>query len=227
MQTCPWLRTTQEFTALLPPGRVSRSVLMATFALTAIMAAARPAAAQAELYPRRDTVLLARDLDGDGHVDYVVLEVRGTTQGAFENRIAVYLDQSPEARRPKWASRWEYEGVGDSHLDYAVSLATDVGLLDIAFYGGDGDDHTILLVHGGRAHVDIAHRIDYGQGYLTLRRERGDVVIDASIANLELRRVEVPASTPCGPAQWAMMRLRYDRAHRRFMSGPRFCVKAH
>lgn len=186
---------------------------------------ARPASAQVEYYPRRDSILIMRDLDGDGRMDHVVLEVRRTANGAIENRVAVYLGQAPRARRPQWASSWEYEGVGEHHVD-SLSITRDVGLLDIAFEGGDGDDHTILLVRGGKAQVEIEHRIDYGAGYLTVRRDGSAVIIDASVENLVLRRRELRAGAPCGASQWAMIRLHYDRGGRRFVPGARFCVNA-
>lgn len=209
----------------LPPAwRVGRWVVAVT-AMTATMVGARRATAQAVSIARRDSVLVTHDLDGDGHMDYVVREVRSTTYGGLETRIAVYLDQTLHARRPNWATRWADDNEGEYHLDDSLSLTTHVGLLNVAFYGGDGDDHTVLLVRNGRAHVDIVHQIDYGQGYLTVRREGSEVFIDASVEHLALRRVEVPASAPCGPSQWAMMRLRYDRTERRFVQGPRFCVK--
>ena len=206
-----------------PPTRHAIRLLLVVSIAT--MVAADLAVAQAAYDPRRDSVLIARDLDGDGHVDYVVLQVRGTAEGGFENRIAVYLDGVPKARRPSWTSAWENEGVGEIHLETSMSLAADVGLLSIAFYGGDADNRTVLLVHGGRAHVDIEHQIDYGQGNWAVRGEGSAVVIDASVENLSLRRAEV-ARERCGPSQRAMIRLRYDSTRRRFVERQRLCLKA-
>lgn len=128
------------------------------------------------------------------------------------------------ARRPNWASSWEYEGVGESLLEESVSLAKVVGLLNVTFCGGDGDDHTILLVHVDKVHVDIANHIDYGQGYLTVRGQGSAFVIDASVENLSLRRVEMTRHSRCGASEWGIIRLRYDIDHHYFVEEKQFCV---
>src|SRR5204862_7702676 len=58
-----------------------------------------------------DSVMLARDLDGNGLTDYVVRESRPFgSMRVYSFRLVVYLDSIPASRRARWSSGGDMEG---------------------------------------------------------------------------------------------------------------------
>ena len=175
---------------------------------------------------RTDSILLARDLDGDGVTDYVVRQVRKQVKYPLSRdfRVAVYLDAVPGARRANWATPWYLEGEADLYLSEHMPLPGRQWLLRLYAAGGDGDSDWILVVGHGTVREEITHGVDYGQGYLQIGRVRDSVVVEASLARLELRHKQVTATVECMPTEWATMRLVFDPAKRRFTPQRTRCV---
>src|SRR5690349_19640853 len=74
-----------------------------------LMATALPALQSQQPRPHVDTVLVARDLDGDGNTDYIVRESRVSRGGPRSRRLAIYLGVQPTVARAMWATDWDDE----------------------------------------------------------------------------------------------------------------------
>ena len=204
---------------------VSSPILRGLAAVTALAAITGPAAAQKPTV-RTDTVFLARDIDGSGKTDYVVKESKpgpGASRRAF--RIAVYLDRNPRTRKPDWSMAWDDEFGFDQTVDNVLPLAPGATLLDVQWSGADYEGRTLLIAEQGRIRQEISHGIDYGHGFMDIRNDGGSVVVDATLANLELRGKPVTSEVLCTEPEMGAMLLVFEPQERGFRIGPVRCVK--
>ena len=172
-----------------------------------------------------DTVLLARDLDGNGRTDYVVRESRPyASLRSYTFRLTVYLDSIPASRHAQWSSGWDMEG--ETKFGEADSLGSQASMLVVYGNTGDYTSETLLTVRDGRVAEELTHGEDYGAGFLALEREGGTLALDASQSHLLVRGAPVGPELECKEGDWPAVRLRWDEANRRFVAGKPRCVKA-
>ena len=97
-----------------------------------------PATTRCQRIVPRDSVLLSRDVDGNGRSDYVVREVkRGKERESLvPTRTAVYLNRAPSTRKPQWASKWNDEV--PIELDTVLAVPGGGSLLALGWGSGDG-----------------------------------------------------------------------------------------
>jgi len=172
-----------------------------------------------------DTVMLARDLDGNGVTDYVVRESRPYhARRTYTFRLVVYLDSIPASRRPRWSSGWSMEA--DATLGEVVSLGSRGSMLEV--YGNEADytSETLLAIRDGSITEELAHGEDYGQGFLELSRKEGTLVVDASQMHLSVRGAPVRPELECKDGDWPAVRLQWNEASRRFVPDKPRCIKA-
>lgn len=172
-----------------------------------------------------DTVMLARDLDGNGVTDYVVRESRPYhARRTYTFRLVVYLDSIPASRRPRWSSGWNMEG--EATLGDVASLGSRGSLLEV--YGNEADytSETLLAIRDGSITEELTHGEDYGEGFLELKREGAALVVDASQMHLELRGAPVGPELECKDGDWPAVRLQWNEASRRFVPDKPRCIKA-
>ncbi|HET7187594.1 MAG TPA: hypothetical protein VFI52_05540 [Gemmatimonadaceae bacterium] len=171
-----------------------------------------------------DSVLLVRDLDGNGVNDFVAIENRpfrrSTTIRIY--RLAVYLDSISARRAPAWATAWDMET--DRTLDRIEPLARG-SLLVVGGNGGDYSSETLIVARDGTITEELTHGEDYGDGYFRILREGGTLVVDASQKNLLVRGKPVPPELDCPRNEWAGVRMRWDEPTRRFVPDAPRCVK--
>jgi hypothetical protein len=173
-----------------------------------------------------DTTYLARDIDGSGKSDYVVRETRlGADLQSRENRIAIYIDRDPSSRRPTWAKQWDSMDEENQGLAQSLQLSPASWLLDIGYDGGDYSGDDVLIVERGAIRKVIYHGIDYGNGYLRITQEAGRVVVETSLANLELDGSPVESAIKCPNSEWRAIRLIFDPAKKHFTPERAFCTK--
>ena len=171
-----------------------------------------------------DSVLLVRDLDGNGVDDFVAIENRpfrrSTTIRIY--RLAVYLDSISSRRTPAWATAWDMET--DRTLDRTEPLARG-SLLIVGGNGGDYSSETLVVARDGTVTEELTHGEDYGDGYFDVRREGGTLVVDASQKNLLVHGKPVPPELECPRSEWAGVRVRWDETTRRFVPDAPRCIK--
>lgn len=174
-----------------------------------------------------DTVLLARDLDGSGRVDHVVLESRKDSPAeefARWHRLALYLDAAPRAGRPAWATDWDEEWESLPAVASATALPGGGTLLQVDASQGDFYPTWLVIAEHGTARLDLEQGVDYLEGALVVRRLAGTVTVDATHPTLSLRgRPLVPAIT-CAASEWPAMRLVFDAATRRLVPQRALCM---
>ena len=174
---------------------------------------------------RTDSVLLSRDLDGNGTTDFVVRESRlfDPRLGMRAYRLAVYLDSIPGHRAPAWATKWDEEFGGETLLGEPIALGSDASALLVEGGGGDYASETLLLVRHHAVRHLATHGEDYGNGYFEAKANGANLAIDASVDHLEIPGIQVPALT-CSN-QWEGVRLLYDVRAERFTAERPRCVK--
>ncbi|HZI42176.1 MAG TPA: hypothetical protein VFD67_10750 [Gemmatimonadaceae bacterium] len=219
------------------PDRVKDSATMARVPLTAVVDRiridgcerdedARFSASDDSTYDvQTDSVMLARDLDGNGLTDYVVRESRPTgSMRVYSFRLVVYLDSMPAGRRARWSSGWDMEG--EATLGEVASLGSRGSML--AVYGNEADytSETLLAIRDGSITEELTHGEDYGAGFLELGREGGTLVVDASQMHLLVRGAPVSPELECKDGNWPAVRMRWDDANRRFLPEKPRCIKA-
>lgn len=171
-----------------------------------------------------DSVLLMRDLDGNGTSDVVAIENRPFRRSRTIRvyRLAVYLDSIPARRTPAWATGWDMET--ERTLDQVESLARG-SMLVVGGSGGDYSSETLVAVRDGKATEELTHGEDYDAGWFDMRREEGTLVVDLSQKNLLLRGKPVPPELECPRGESAGVRMRWEETTRRFVPAQPRCVK--
>ena len=172
-----------------------------------------------------DSVMLARDLDGNGLTDYVVRESRPFhSMRVYSFRLVVYLDSIPASRRARWSSGWDMEG--EATLGEVESLGARGAMLEVDGNNADYTSETLLAIRDGRITEEVTHGEDYGQGFLELGREGGTLVVDASQMHLLVRETPVSPELACKDGDWPAVRMRWDDVNRRFVPEKPRCIKA-
>lgn len=172
-----------------------------------------------------DTVMLSRDLDGNGVTDYVVRESRPFhSTRVYTFRLAVYFDSIPASRRAHWSSGWNMEG--DATLGEVASLGSRGSLLEVDGNEADYTSETLLAIRDGSITEELTHGEDYGEGFLELKREGGALVVDATQMHLLVRGAPVSPELECNDGNWPAVRLQWDEATRRFVPDKPRCIKA-
>jgi hypothetical protein len=171
-----------------------------------------------------DSVALARDLDGNRVVDYVVLETRPFRRDYrhLYRRLALYLDSIPATRRASWATAWSDET--DDDLGEVKALGARGSLVVLLGSEGDYTSETLLSVRDGTITEEINHGEDYGNGFLEVTTEGGTLVVDASQDHFLVRGAPVKPELECSD-DWAAVRSRWDDAARRFVPERPRCIK--
>lgn len=206
------------------PRRRELHSLSLVVAFCASATAASSARAQ-QPRARVDTVLVARDLDGDGNTDYIVRESRAARGGPRPRRLAIYLGVAPASTRAAWATAWDDEFGGEVDVSELLPLGTSSTLVAVSLPEADYEGTQVLLIRARRAKTLVSHGIDYGEGYFQLRLEGGRAVVDATQEHLVLGGKAVDGALACPDAQLPALRLVFDpRAERFAPENPR-CVK--
>lgn len=172
-----------------------------------------------------DSMLLSRDLDGNGRTDYVVREsrpYRRTTM--YIPRLAIYLDSFPAGRHPRWSSGWDMEG--ETTFREAIPLGSHASMLEVDGSTGDYTSEALLAIRNDSIIEELAHGEDYGQGFLETGRDGATLVVDASQMHLMLRGAPVSPEPECEDGNWPAVRMRWNEASRRFVLEKPRCVKA-
>jgi hypothetical protein len=172
-----------------------------------------------------DTVMLARDLDGNGVTDYLVRESRPFRRmRTYSFRLVVYLDSVPASRTPQWSSGWDMEG--EATLGDVSSLGPRGSLLQVNGNDADYTSETLLAIRDGSITAELTHGEDYGQGFLVLRRDRGTPVIEATQMHLLVRGAPVSPDLECKEGKWPAVRIRWNESDRRFVPETPRCIEA-
>src|SRR5690349_16755855 len=172
-----------------------------------------------------DTVLVARDLDGDGTIDYIVRESRASRGAARPQRLAIYLGVEPAAARAAWATDWDDEFGGEVAVSELLPLGTSSTLVAVSVPEADYEGTHVVLIRARRAKTLVSHGIDYGEGYFQLRLEGGRAVVDASQEHLVLSGKPVDGTLACADAQLPALRLVFDPRAERFVPEHPRCVR--
>lgn len=173
-----------------------------------------------------DSVMVARDLDGNGVTDFVVSENRPYHRRVDMHwiRSSVYLDSIPARRTPAWTTGWNI-GEGGLTVGQVEPLGPRGSLLVLVGNDGDYGSETLLALRDGRITEELTHGEDYDDGFFSARTEGGTVVVDASQKNLLLRGKPVPPELECPRGESAAVRLRWDEPSRRFVPDRPRCIK--
>ena len=174
---------------------------------------------------RTENTLLMRDVDGSGKSDYVVRESRpGPAPQMRDYRVAVYLDRTPGPSVPSWATEWLEELGGETILTRSELAGPGVWLLGIGASHADATEEWLLLVERGRLREEIHHQIDYGAGFLEVRRERNRLLVEATLSNLTLRGKVASTMKTCPDTLWLAVRLVFDAKERAFAPERAVCA---
>lgn len=204
----------------------STTVSRAAFALCLLTAPAALAHSQSAR-TRVDTVLLARDLDGDGKVDYVVRESSDTAPDMPRPaRLAVYVGGKPQTRPPGWASPWDPSRGSDVVLAQSIRVDSSATLIEVDLPADDVLGIRILLVDDGAVRELVSHAVDMEYGSFRLRETGGRITIDATPRNLVVAGKDVAVSLDCKKGRRAEVQLRFERATRSFVAMAPRCVRA-
>jgi hypothetical protein len=172
-----------------------------------------------------DSVMLARDLDGNGLTDYVVRESRPfRIKRMYSFRLVIYLDSIPASRQARWSSGWDMEG--EATLGEVASLGSRGSMLEVDGNDADYTSETLLAIRDGSITEEATHGEDYGQGFLEMRREGSTLVVDASQMHLMVSGAPVTPELQCTDGNWPAVRMPWDDANRRFAPETPRCIKA-
>ena len=172
-----------------------------------------------------DTVLVARDLDGDGKSDYIVRESRPARGGQRPRRLAIYLGVEPGRARAAWATEWDDEFGSEVDVAELLPLGTSSTLVAVSEPEADFNGTRVVLIRARRAKAVLSHGIDYGEGYFQLRLEGGRAVVDATQEHLVLGGKPVDGALVCADAQLPALRLVFDPRAERFVPENPRCVR--
>jgi hypothetical protein len=193
------------------------------------MLAAAPVVAAFAQAPktRVNKVLLARDLDGDGKVDYIVRESSDTTSGAARPaRLAIYAGAKPQTVAPAWTSGWDPSQGSDVALARVIRVDTSATLLEVDLPADDVLLIRVLLIAGGEVRELVRHAVGFDDGSAFRFRETGGrITIDATPRNLVVDGKDVDVSLECRKSTHAEARLIFDRATRSFVAATPRCVR--
>ena len=194
----------------------------------------------ASIRPHRlsvDSVLLERDLDGNGIADHLVREASrrpvdidaadrdsaaaGDTVFFVERRLALYLNVAPSpTATPAWTTSFDSEGEAD--LFRAIDRKGET-LLFIQINGADADEAVVLLVRRGAVQQILHHQINYGEGDFDLSEKAGRVALVAS-GDLEVSGRGVEPKIECPREAWPGLALAYNDTTRQFVIERSVCV---
>lgn len=172
-----------------------------------------------------DTVLVARDLDGDGNTDYIVRESRASRGGLKPRRLAIYLGVGPGANRATWATDWDDEFGDEVDVTDLLPLGTSSTLVAVSQPEADYVGTQVVLIRARRARTIMSHGIDYGEGYFQLRLEGDRAVVDATQEHLVVGGKPVDGALACPDAQRPALRLVLDPRAERFVPENPRCVR--
>jgi hypothetical protein len=173
-----------------------------------------------------DTVLAARDLDGDGITDYIVRESKASVDGAPRaRRLAIYLGVEPAAARAAWATEWDDEFGASVDVSELLPLGTSSTLVAVSEPQADYESTHVVLIRARRAKTLVSHGIDYGEGYFQLRLEGGRAIVDATQEHLVLGGKAIDGTLACPDAQRPALRLVFDPRAERFVPDHPRCVR--
>ena len=175
--------------------------------------------------PHIDTMLVSRDLDGDGKTDFIVRESRAARGGPQPRRLAIYLGVAPASARAAWATDWDDEFGADVEVSDVLSLGTSSTLVAVSLPEADYVATRVVLIRARRAKTIVTHGIDYGEGYFQLRLEGGRAVVDATQEHLVLGGKPVDGALACPDAQLPALRLVFDPRAERFVPENPRCVR--
>jgi len=193
--------------------------------LSVIATAILPRAAVAQRAPvKTDSVLLARDLNGNGKTDYVIRESRrGAVPEARETRLAIYLDSAPRVHKPHFANDWDIGDI-DSSIVSTRHLSPGVSPFVVVVSGGYYAASPLLLVQKSGVSEALSFGVDYGNGYMDIGETPDGLVILATDDHLELRKKPVGPSAECGPSRWSVRKVVFDTRQLKFIAGKSFCT---
>jgi hypothetical protein len=170
-----------------------------------------------------DSVLLARDLDGNGVTDFVVRESRPfrRSREMLVRRLVVYLDSIPASRRPRWSSGWDMEGEAVFGEVHPLAHGSMVLLL-----GSDADysSETLLSIRDGAIIEELTHGEDYGHGGMRILTEGGKLVVEATLDHLVVRGKPFSPQLECKSDEWALVRMTWEESARKFVAERPKCV---
>ena len=172
-----------------------------------------------------DSVLVARDLDGDGTTDYIVRESRASQGGLRPRRLAIYLGVGPATARASWTTDWDDEFGAQVEVAELLPLGTSSTLVAVSEPQADYQSTHVVLIRAQRAKTLIVHGIDYGEGYFQLRLEGGRAVVDATQEHLVIGGKAVDGTLACADAQLPALRLVFDPRAERFVPEHPRCIK--
>lgn len=199
----------------------SRSLVVALCVSASTAGIARAQQARAHV----DSVLVARDLDGDGNTDYIVRESRVSRGGLKPRRLAIYLGVGPGTTRASWATDWDDEFGDEIDVTDLLPLGTSSTLVAVSQPEADYVGTQVVLIRARRAKTILSHGIDYGEGYFQLRLEGGRAVVDATQEHLVLGGKPVNGALACPDAQLPALRLVFDPRAERFVPENPRCVR--
>ena len=204
--------------------RGPRSLLASAAITSCLLALAGGVTGAQQSQPHVDTVLVARDLDGDGTTDYIVRESKASQTGLRARRLAIYLGVGPAVAPAHWATDWDDE-FGGSDVSELLSLGASSTIVAITATRADYQRTQVVLIRAARAKTLVSHGIDYGEGYFQLRLEGGRAVVDASQEHLVLGGKAVDGTLACADAQLPALRLVFDPRGERFVPENPRCVR--
>lgn len=176
---------------------------------------------------RVDTILLARDLDGDGKIDYVVRESSDTTRGAPRPaRLAIYVGAKPQTAVAAWASPWNPSYGSDVTLARTIRVDASATLLEVDEPADDVLGIRVLLVDRGAVRELVSHAVDMEYGSFRLRETGSRITVDATPQNLLVDGKDVDVSVDCENGRRAELHLFFNRATRSFGTPKPRCVRA-
>ena len=199
----------------------SRSLVVALCVTASAASVARAQQARAHV----DSVLVARDLDGDGNTDYIVRESRASRSNPRPRRLAIYLGVGPGTTRASWATEWDNEFGAEVDVSDVLPLGTSSTLVAAVQPEADYVGTQVVLIRARRAKTILSHGIDYGEGYFQLRLEGGRAVVDATQEHLVLGGKPMNGALACPDAQLPALRLLFDPRAERFVPENPRCVR--
>ena len=82
----------------------------------------------------------------------------------------------------------------------------------------------MLLIRDGAITEELKHGEDYGRGGMRILKEGGKLVVEATIDHLVVRGAPFSSQLECKSDEWALMRMTWNEAARKFVAeGPK-CV---
>ncbi|MFL5613943.1 MAG: hypothetical protein ACJ796_09820 [Gemmatimonadaceae bacterium] len=188
-----------------------------------------------------DSVLLDRDMDGNGVPDHFVREVRrqamrlpppvndsaaatdADTVVTASYKLVLYLNAAATTSSiPAWSASFDERN--DGELLRAIALSDAGTLLVIGLYGADASESVILLVRQGQAQEILRHQIDDGEGDFKLRDADGRVAIDVT-GDAQLGGRTVSPTIQCAaPQSWPGSTLIFNDTTKQFVVERSICI---